>query len=63
METYKNDYRKEEDEILWELHEIRHQIHKEDAKNTFLEINKEAFEIDKKIYKKKRQELIKEKSR
>jgi hypothetical protein len=62
METYKNDYRKEEDEVLWELHEIRNQIHKENAKKTFLEINKEAFEIVKR-YKEKRQELIKEKSR
>ena len=29
METYKNDYLKEEDEMLWELHEIRHEIHEE----------------------------------
>ena len=29
METYKNDYNKHEDECLWEIHEIRNQLHKE----------------------------------
>lgn len=28
MATYKNDYSQTEDETLWEIHEIRHKIHK-----------------------------------
>ncbi len=32
MEIYKNDYIKSEDELLWELHEIRHELH-EESKN------------------------------
>ena len=27
MEAYKNDYKKHEDEALWEIHKIRHQLH------------------------------------
>ena len=42
METYKNDYTKEEDEVLWELHEIRHEIHKENEGKTLEEINSKA---------------------
>ena len=42
METYKNDYRKEEDEMLWELHEIRHQLFTEYKKMTIDEINEKA---------------------
>ena len=41
METYKNDYTKEEDELLWEIHEIRHQIHKDRKHKSYDEINKE----------------------
>jgi len=26
MEIYKNDYSKNEDEMMWELHEIRHKL-------------------------------------
>ena len=26
MEIYKNDYTKEDDPMLWELHEIRHEL-------------------------------------
>ncbi len=26
MATYKNDYTQEEDRMLWELHEIRHEL-------------------------------------
>ena len=29
MWTYKNDYKKDEDYCLWELHEIRHKIREE----------------------------------
>ncbi|MBT3272446.1 MAG: hypothetical protein HN368_04770 [Spirochaetales bacterium] len=56
METYKNDYTKEEDEVLWELHEIRHQIHEDNAQKTYAEINDEAFEI---LRKYKEKQLIK----
>ena len=42
METYKNDYRKEEDRMLWELHEIRHQLTEEHKSMTIVEINKRA---------------------
>ncbi len=28
METYKNSYTKDEDRLLWELHEIRHRLQK-----------------------------------
>ncbi|OHD70465.1 MAG: hypothetical protein A2W19_08735 [Spirochaetes bacterium RBG_16_49_21] len=42
MGTYKNDYSKSEDETLWELHEIRHKLHKKFQKKTMDEINKEA---------------------
>lgn len=27
METCKNEFKKTEDEMLWELHEIRHDLH------------------------------------
>lgn len=43
METYKNDYTKKEDEILWELHEIRHKLQKELKNKPVEEINNEAF--------------------
>jgi len=42
MEMYKNDYTKEEDELLWEIHEIRHQIHKERKNKSYEEINDEV---------------------
>jgi len=29
MEAYKSDYKKNEDAVLWELHEIRHKLHEE----------------------------------
>jgi hypothetical protein len=44
MEIYKNDYHKEEDEALWEIHEIRHQLHKEFEKKSVDRINKESME-------------------
>jgi hypothetical protein len=43
MGIYKNDYKKEEDETLWEIHEIRHAIHKEFEKKTTEQINKESL--------------------
>ncbi len=43
METYNNSYSKKEDRILWELHEIRHKLHKGKKNKTVEEINKEAL--------------------
>jgi len=43
METYKNDYKKEEDLALWELHEIRHTLHKKIKNKSINQINKEAL--------------------
>jgi len=45
METYKNDYKKEDDECLWEIHEIRRQLHQEISNKTCEEINEKAKEI------------------
>jgi len=45
METYKNDYQKEKDQMMWELHEIRHKIYKK-YKDKYDEINK----IGEKLY-------------
>ncbi len=45
METYKNSYTENEDKILWALHEIRHELHKERKNKTIDEINSEALKI------------------
>jgi len=55
METYKNDYNKNEDETLWELHEIRNRIHKRiisTPKNKLNDSNIERFNLMKIKYKK-----------
>lgn len=52
METYKNSYDKNEDTMLWELHEIRHELHKEISQKTVEEINKEALKKFKQWQKK-----------
>ena len=44
MEIYKNDYTKQEDELLWEIHEIRHNLVKEFELKSIDEINKHAKE-------------------
>lgn len=44
METYKNSYTVKEDEVLCELHEIRHELHEELKKKQLDEINKGARE-------------------
>lgn len=44
MGAYKNDYKRNEDEMLWELHEIRHKISQELKKKSLDEFNKEARE-------------------
>jgi len=43
METYKNSYNKNEDIMLWELHEIRHELHKELSQKSVKEINRDAL--------------------
>jgi hypothetical protein len=43
MAVYKNDYRKNEDEVLWELHEIRHELHDELKNKSLQKINREAI--------------------
>lgn len=45
MEIYKNNYSENEDKILWALHEIRHELHKERKNKTIEEINREALKI------------------
>jgi hypothetical protein len=45
METYKNSYTVKEDEVLWELHEIRHSMHDELRKRPLSEINRTARDI------------------
>ncbi|MEI6207988.1 MAG: hypothetical protein WCP20_14495 [Desulfuromonadales bacterium] len=44
METYKNSYSVKEDEVLWELHEIRHRLHEELKMKPLAEINRAARE-------------------
>ena len=44
METYKNSYSVKEDEVLWELHEIRHELHEELKRKSLDEINRDARE-------------------
>lgn len=45
METYKNSYDEYEDMMLWELHEIRHELHKEIRQKSIKEINRDAHKI------------------
>ena len=42
MGIYKNDYKKNEDECLWEIHEIRNKLHKEIIKESYKEINEKG---------------------
>jgi len=44
MGIYKNDYTKEEDEMLWEIHEIRRKLNKDLKNKSINQINKEALE-------------------
>lgn len=43
MATYKNSYSKQEDSLLWEIHEIRHRLHKLRKEKSIQEINCEAI--------------------
>ena len=44
MGTYKNDYTKEEDEALWEHHEIRRTLNRDLKNKSVEEINKDALQ-------------------
>ena len=44
MAIYENDYTKEEDPMLWEIHEIRHQVTEEIERKGITQFNKEALE-------------------
>ena len=43
METYKNDYSKNEDFLLWELHEIRNKINVDS--NSIEKINNNSIDL------------------
>ncbi len=45
MGIYKNSYSVKEDQILWELHEIRHELHKEYKNMTLAARNKAAQDL------------------
>lgn len=45
MEIYKNSYSVKEDEVLWELHEIRHSLHEDLKKRPLTDINKAARDV------------------
>ncbi len=55
MGTYKNDYNKKEDYMLWELHEIRHQIHEEYKNKSYEERNKHGLELYNKWFKQRKE--------
>jgi len=57
MEIYKNDYTKEEDEVLWEIHEIRRKLNRDLKDKSTEEINNEALEK----YKEWKREAVKAK--
>ena len=56
MGTYKNDYNKNQDAMMYELHEIRNKLSKENK--NIDQINKKAEEIIKK-YKLKKLRFVK----
>lgn len=62
METYKNDYTKDEDELLWEIHNIRHELTKEIETQTVESINKKYVNIYQKWEKEFRDNLTTKKS-
>lgn len=43
METYKNAFNKNEDIMLWELHEIRNELHRELSRKTIEDVNTDAL--------------------
>ncbi len=58
METYKNSYDKNEDIMLWELYEIRYELHKELSRKTVEEINRDALRKFREWQKKYRETLL-----
>lgn len=52
METYRNEFDKIEDPMMWELHEIRNKLHQEIENRTIEEINTEGTSILDSIRKK-----------
>lgn len=52
MEIYKNDYNKNEDPMMWELHEIQNRIQKDIKSKSIDEINLEGQNILHKIHQK-----------
>lgn len=58
MAVYKNDYKKNEDRMMWKLHKIRHKIHKEFKKKSIKQINEEALKIYE-SWKKNREKIAK----
>lgn len=56
METYVNDYKKEEDEMMWELHEIRNKLWNEIKNLSTEEINLRSQAILDKWKKERSQE-------
>lgn len=54
MGIYKNDFKKEQDECLWEIHEIRHGLDIDIRNQTTHEITENA----KKIFEKWKKELL-----
>ena len=53
MGTYKNDYNRKEDQMLWEIHEIRHELSNEYVSMTVKEINDRAMKIYKDFLERK----------
>jgi hypothetical protein len=45
MEMHKNNYTKEEDPMLWEIHEIRHKLQEEYQHLSVKEINARGIKI------------------
>jgi len=48
MGTYKNDYQKKEDSMLWKLHQIRNSLAKKPQ--SAAEINRQGMDIIKKFH-------------
>ena len=46
METYRNPFHPDEDAMLWELHEIRHELYQALRHKTVEEINADAYADD-----------------
>jgi len=58
MVIYKNDYKKNEDECLWEIHEIRNQLRKEIKNMSYDEINNKAYLLLNKLKEKYQENVL-----